>query len=61
LIIIPVLSSAGVIGRYIYCKILDMDPWPEISEQLLPGSEVSPIASEQPTRIGERPTVIRNR
>jgi predicted PurR-regulated permease PerM len=61
LIIIPVLSSAGVIGRYIYCKILDMDPWPEISEQLLPGSEVSPVASEQPARIGERPTVIRNR
>ncbi len=32
LIIIPVLSSAGVIGRYIYCKVLDMDPWPEITE-----------------------------
>ena len=33
LIIIPVLSSAGVIGRYIYCKILDVDPWPEIVAQ----------------------------
>jgi predicted PurR-regulated permease PerM len=33
LIIIPVLSSAGVIGRYIYCKIFDIDPWPDLIHQ----------------------------
>jgi predicted PurR-regulated permease PerM len=32
LIIVPVLSSAAVLGRYIYLKILDMDPWPEEEE-----------------------------
>ncbi|MCB8945678.1 MAG: AI-2E family transporter [Ardenticatenaceae bacterium] len=37
LIIIPVLSSAGVIGRYIYCKVLDIDPWPEtVAHRALP-------------------------
>ncbi len=29
LIIIPVLSSAGIVGRYIYCKILNIEPWPQ--------------------------------
>ncbi len=29
LIIIPVLGSAGVIGRYLYCKLFKLDPWPE--------------------------------
>ena len=29
LIIIPVLGSAAVIGRYLYCKLFKLDPWPE--------------------------------
>ncbi|MFQ5400300.1 MAG: AI-2E family transporter [Anaerolineae bacterium] len=29
LIVIPLLSSASVIVRYLYCKILDIDPWEE--------------------------------
>ena len=29
LIIVPLIGSALVIGRYLYCKILDIDPWPE--------------------------------
>ncbi len=29
LIIVPLLGSALVIGRYLYCKISDTDPWPE--------------------------------
>ena len=29
LIIIPVLGSAAVIGRYFYCKLFKLDPWPE--------------------------------
>jgi predicted PurR-regulated permease PerM len=27
LIIVPLISSLFVIGRYVYCKILDVDPW----------------------------------
>jgi predicted PurR-regulated permease PerM len=29
LIIVPLIGSGMVIGRYLYCKILDIDPWPE--------------------------------
>lgn len=29
LLIVPVIGSVGVIGRYIYAKILDIPPWPE--------------------------------
>jgi predicted PurR-regulated permease PerM len=29
LIILPVLATAGVIGRYIRCRLLDIDPWPD--------------------------------
>ena len=29
LIVVPLIGSVLVIGRYLYCKILDIDPWPE--------------------------------
>jgi predicted PurR-regulated permease PerM len=29
LIIVPLIGTAAVIGRYLYCKILDLDPWPD--------------------------------
>lgn len=29
LIIVPLIGSAIVIGRYLYCKMLDIDPWPD--------------------------------
>lgn len=32
LIIVPLIGSAMVIGRYLYCKILDIDPWPDAEE-----------------------------
>ena len=32
LIIVPLIGSAMVIGRYLYCKILDIDPWPDTEE-----------------------------
>jgi predicted PurR-regulated permease PerM len=60
LIIIPVLSSAGVIGRYVYCKILDIDPWPEINEQLPVSNEQSAVIGEPSTVISERQTAITN-
>ncbi|MBE2200791.1 MAG: AI-2E family transporter [Anaerolinea sp.] len=39
LIVIPVIGSVGVLARYIYAKILDVDPW----------AETSPILDESPT------------
>lgn len=33
LIIIPVVASVGIISRYIYCRIWEIDPWPETSEE----------------------------
>ncbi len=33
LIIVPLLGSAIVLGRYLYCKISDTEPWPEENEQ----------------------------
>jgi predicted PurR-regulated permease PerM len=32
LIILPILATIGVLGRYTRAKILDLDPWPEIIE-----------------------------
>lgn len=29
LIIIPVVASVGIIGHYLYCRILEIEPWPE--------------------------------
>lgn len=28
LIIIPVVGSVSIIGRYVYCRILEIEPWP---------------------------------
>lgn len=39
LIIVPLIGSAIVIGRYLYCKILDVDPW---ANDLLPVLASSP-------------------
>ena len=33
LIIVPLLGSALVLGRYLYCKISNIDPWPEENEE----------------------------
>jgi len=33
LIIVPLLGSAIVLGRYLYCKISNTDPWPEENDQ----------------------------
>jgi predicted PurR-regulated permease PerM len=40
LIIVPVIGSALVIGRYLYCKILDIDPWPDDRQE-----QVAPVTS----------------
>ena len=49
LIIIPVVASVGIIGHYLYCRILEIEPWPEgaatetnrVEAALSPPGEVS--------------------
>jgi predicted PurR-regulated permease PerM len=36
LIVLPVIASIGVIGRYIRARLLDLDPWP-VGDQLVNG------------------------
>jgi predicted PurR-regulated permease PerM len=33
LIIIPVVASVGIVSRYIYCRIWEIDPWLETTEE----------------------------
>jgi predicted PurR-regulated permease PerM len=54
LIIIPVLSSAGVIGRYVYCKILDVDPWPVPEETAVATEEQTHLIHAQSPVITEQ-------
>lgn len=35
LIIVPLLATVGVIGRYIRCRLLHLEPWPEVAVQQL--------------------------
>jgi predicted PurR-regulated permease PerM len=46
LIIIPMVGSMIVIGRYIYYKILDLEPWPEIAV------EESDSHEPRPSKVG---------
>jgi predicted PurR-regulated permease PerM len=48
LIIVPLIGSALVIGRYLYCKIFDLDPWAEPFG--LEGSSNLPAEGEQSDR-----------
>jgi hypothetical protein len=41
LIIVPLVSSALVVGRYLYAKVFDLEPWPEDDAESHP---VEPIA-----------------
>ncbi|MFN2107053.1 MAG: AI-2E family transporter [Candidatus Promineifilaceae bacterium] len=45
LIIVPVIGSALVIGRYLYCKILDIDPWPDDKREQT--GQADPAAKKQ--------------
>ncbi|MCP5095200.1 MAG: AI-2E family transporter [Chloroflexi bacterium] len=56
LIIIPVLASVGVIGRYLHAKIFDIDPWRDIQpssslngnrDATSPTNAIAPQASEK--------------
>ena len=41
LIILPVIASIGVIGRYIWARLLDLEPWPD--DGPLPPSDVEDV------------------
>lgn len=60
LIIIPVLGSAGILGRYLYCKILDLEPWPDLTAVLddgmgdaMVGREETAVSSTTTTKTGK--------
>jgi len=40
LVILPILASVGVLGRYVRAKLLDFDPWPDPDQPLLADSQV---------------------
>lgn len=50
LIIIPVVGSIIVIGRYIYYKIFDLDPWPEATREADP--DQAETADPRPSKVG---------
>ena len=46
LIIIPVVGSVGIIGRYIYCRILEIEPWPEPDEATIDQKKPAVVTEE---------------
>jgi predicted PurR-regulated permease PerM len=55
LIIVPMLATLGVIGRYIRCRLLQLDPWPDSEEAAPPLSteaEPPPKSVEMSTEPG---------
>lgn len=66
LIIVPLLGSAGVVGRYVRCRMLGLEPWPEaVGSALagsLSGSQSTPaLLHSAPARLTERPNSGRAR
>jgi len=51
LIIVPVLGSAAAVGRYLYAKILDIDPWPEEAPAGVAAVPEEPPAVESQPRV----------
>jgi predicted PurR-regulated permease PerM len=49
LIILPIIASIGVIGRYIRARLLDLEPWPEDEQsEITDGDNAEPSDSPQP-------------
>jgi predicted PurR-regulated permease PerM len=48
LIIVPLLATVGVVGRYVRCRLLHLEPWPEsVAPATLP-DEVEPVDEHKP-------------
>lgn len=43
LVIVPVIRTAGIVGKYLYCRILGMEPWPAVA---LPEAETLSVNEE---------------
>ena len=66
LVIVPLLGSAGVVGHYVRCRMLGLEPWPEPvdspSANKLSGSQSSPaLLHSAVARLTERPNSGRGR
>jgi hypothetical protein len=51
LVIIPVMSSIGVVGRYIFCRLRGIEPYPEViieDEAAFPELLDQPIVGDAP-------------
>jgi predicted PurR-regulated permease PerM len=59
LIIVPMLATVGVIGRYIRCRLLNLDPWPEMSVPVVSLSSEEKQAEDNKRQLGyEDPLVV---
>jgi hypothetical protein len=48
LIIVPLMATIGVVGRYVRCRLLHLEPWPEnVAPATLP-VEVEPVDDHKP-------------
>lgn len=44
LVILPILATAGILGRYFRARILHLDPWPDTTS---PGTEIPDISVDE--------------
>lgn len=58
LIIIPVIGSVGILGRYIYSKILDIHPWPDLPAGGVGETAVSQQPQPAPTATKATPKPV---
>lgn len=56
LIIIPVVASVGIIGRYLYCRIFELEPWPkeDSAHESDPVTESLPVSEKVSLETGQQ-------
>jgi len=55
LVILPILASVGVLGRYVRAKLLNFDPWPEPNLPVMAAPQVEPELDEPEADSEEEP------
>jgi predicted PurR-regulated permease PerM len=55
LIVLPILATIGIIGRYLRARLLNLDPWPEPppSPPLVEAAATSPLVQNSQLEIGD--------
>ncbi len=54
LIIIPVVASVGIIGHYLYCRILEIEPWSEdVAPEVTTATEALPPSDKVRLEAGQ--------